>query len=149
MPLRSGQAGVMRAPSLVLLLAGTAFAIGLAPGANAASEFQYSIPSGWLDLREPANRKVDNIPPKLLEDAASGGFAVVAVEPQGSAGAVFNAVEAPSTGRITLQEMEKYAPALKEHFKANGFTAIIWDTKVVKLNGVNVGKITFEAKDEK
>jgi hypothetical protein len=146
----------MNTKHVALLLAGMAFAIGLATQAKAASEFQYSIPPGWRDLRAAVasgDKNLDNIPPKLLEDAADRDFAVVAVEPQGTTnqqlGAIFNAVEAPSTGRITLHEMERYSPAIVEQFKANGFTASIWDTKVVKLNGVNVGKITFEAKDGK
>jgi hypothetical protein len=137
----------------VLLLFGLSFAFGLA---NAASEFRYKIPDGWWDLREaqrpgPNQKNMDNVPLKLTQDATSGTFAVVAIDPQTTkfnrVGASFNAVEAPTTGRITLEEMEKFGPALMAQFKAKGLSANLLEVKVDKFNGVKVGVIRFNATD--
>jgi hypothetical protein len=139
----------------VLLFVGLSFAIDLA---NAASEFKYKIPDGWWDLREvqlpgPGQKSMDNVPLKITMDATSGAYAIVAIDPQSTkfnrVGAAFNAVEAPTTGRITLQEMERFAPALIDQFKTAGLTASIFDVKVADFNGVKVGVTRFYVSDEK
>jgi hypothetical protein len=134
------------------ILAGIFLAI-LATQAIAASEFQYSIPPGWTDLRAAIvpgsdDHLTDNIPQALMRDAENRQFVVVAVDPVGTtyqrAGATFNAKEAQTTGKLTLDEMKKGAADLVAHFEAAGLPATLVETKVVKLNGVNVGTITID-----
>jgi len=134
------------------ILAGI-FLATVATQANAASEFQYSIPPGWRDLRlalTPANgnKDVNDIPQQLMVDAMSGRFAAVAVDPDGTtyqrAGATFNAKEAPTTGLLTLDAMKKGATDLVAQFEAAGLPATLVEVKMVKLNGVNVGMTTID-----
>jgi hypothetical protein len=134
------------------ILAGIFLAI-VATQAIAASEFQYSIPQGWRDLRfalTPANgnKDVNDIPQSLLLDAASGQFAAVAVDPAGTtyqrAGATFNAKETQTTGKLTLEAMTKGAADLVTQFEKAGLPATLIEAKLVKMNGVNVGMTTID-----
>ena len=135
--------------------AGILLAIGLAAQAHADSEFEYSIPSGWRDLRTDVvnagarYKNIENVPPSLLEAAASGQYAVLAIEPVGTtrerAGAVFNAVERPPVGRVTPELVGKLGPGIVEQYKGAGVSASLVETKVVKLNGVNVARFTLDA----
>jgi hypothetical protein len=140
------------------ILAGLFLAIGLAAQAHAASEFQYSIPPGWRDLKlalSPANgnRDVNDIPQQLLVDTMSGRFAAVAVDPNGTtyqkAGATFNAIEANTTGRMTVEALNRAGADLISQLAAAGFTATLLEARVVKMNGVNVGMTTVDIETEK
>ncbi|HEX7560307.1 MAG TPA: hypothetical protein VF386_13990, partial [Usitatibacter sp.] len=131
------------------IAAGIFLAMGLAAQAHAASEFQYSIPPGWRDLKfalTPANgnRDVNDIPQQLMVDAMSGRFAAVAVDPNGTtyqkAGATFNAIEAQVTGRLSVEAVNRGASDLISQLTAAGVTATLIDAKLVKLNGVEVGR---------
>ena len=133
-------------------------AIGLAAQARAASEFQYSIPPGWRDLKfalTPANgnRDVNDIPQQLMVDAMSGRFAAVAVDPNGTtyqkAGATFNAIEAQVTGRLSVEAVNRGASDLISQLTAAGVTATLIDAKLVKLNGVEVGRTIVNIETEK
>jgi hypothetical protein len=134
------------------ILAGI-FLATVAMQANAASEFQYSIPSGWRDLRAAIvpgsdDHLTDDIPQALMRDAANRQFAVVAVDPVGTtyqrAGATFNAKEAQTTGKLTPDAMTKGATDLVAQFEKAGLPATLVEAKLVKLNGVNVGMITID-----
>jgi hypothetical protein len=134
------------------ILAGIFVAV-LATQANAASEFQYSIPSGWTDLHAAIapgadDHLTDNIPQALMRDAENRQFAVVAVDPVGTtyqkAGATFNAKEAQTTGKLTSEAMTKGATELVAQFEKAGLPATLVEAKLVKLNGVNVGTITID-----
>jgi hypothetical protein len=134
---------------------GIFFAIGLAMQANADSEFEYSIPTGWRDLRADVvnagarYKNIEKVPPSLLEAAASGQYAVLAIEPMGTtrerAGAVFNAVERPPVGRVTPALVSKLGADIVAQYNGAGLTARLVEARVVKLNGVNVARFTLDA----
>lgn len=135
--------------------AGIFLAIGLATQANADSEFDYSIPTGWRNLRAEVvyagarYKNIENVPPNLLEAAASGQYAVLAIEPKGTTrervGAVFNAVERPSVGRVTPELVSKLGPDIVAQYTGAGLRASLVESRVVKLNGVNVARFTLDA----
>jgi hypothetical protein len=136
------------------ILAGVFLAIGITAQAHAASEFQYSIPPGWRDLRDalhPANgvKDVDNIPQQLMTEAASGRYTVVAVDPEGTTsrqvGASFNVVEAPKTQRVTLDVVNGAGDSVVKQLRSGGLRPTLIEARVSKLNGVNVGIITIDA----
>jgi hypothetical protein len=140
------------------IFGGVFLALGIAAPAYAASEFQYSIPPGWKDVRAairpgPGDKNIDNIPQRVVNDAGDARFAAFAIEPASTtyqkAGAMFNAVEVPSAGRITAKAMNEYGPGLMAKFKEAGVEASLVEANVIKMNGVNVGAVTFDADDGK
>lgn len=133
-------------------LAGTCLAMGLALPGHAAGEFDYTIPAGWLDLRAAISvagfKDTSNVPQRLLQDAGSGRFAAVAVDPSGStkemAGATFNAVEMQGAGRITIEVVNKGVEELVAQMEAAGLRVSVIEATLTKLNGVNVGMTTVD-----
>ena len=103
------------------VVGGILIAIALG-GEASAGEFTYSIPDGWRDLRRTSEQDTSRIPPKMLEDAASGGFAAYAIDPSDTTdkkpGANFNAVETPSAGRMTEAGIDGYCADLALQIEA-------------------------------
>lgn len=137
---------------VTVCLVGVCLAMGLATPANAAGEFQYTIPAGWLDLRAAITvaglKDTSNVPQRLLQDAAGGRFAVVAVDPVGTtrerAGATFNAVEMQGAGRVTIEVVNKGMGELVAQLEAAGLGVSVIEATLTRLNGVTVGMTTVD-----
>jgi hypothetical protein len=142
----------MNVISLCSKLAGILLAIGFA-GTACAGEFKYSIPPGWRDLlMTMGSQDTSAIPREAVADAASGTFAVYAFDPANTTekriGASFNAVEAPTTGRLTEAAMESYAVDMAKQMRAAGLTAGYVDSGVISMNGAEVGRVTLDVESE-
>jgi hypothetical protein len=119
-----------------------------------AGDFTYSIPSGWRDLRAaisagPGDKDVSKVPLALTQDAGSGRFAMVAIDPKNTtyerAGATMNAVEMKGSGRLKLENVKEAANGLQQIFASKGLGAEILATEMIKLNGVDVGRTLLDA----
>ena len=112
--------------------------------ARADSEFHYKIPDGWVDLRS-SNTIADNIPQSVVAEAASGKYAVYAVDParatrQGCPVSV-NVVEGTPTGRVTLGAVRQGAVEMSQHLNGMGATVNLEEMKVTKLDDVDIGVV--------
>ena len=119
-----------------------------------AGEFTYSIPAGWRDIRAaisagPGDKDVSKVPMALTQDAGSGRFALVAIDPKNTtyerAGATMNAVEMKGSGRLKLENVKEAAEGLKTLFASKGLGAEILGAEMIKLNGVDVGRTLIDA----
>src|ERR1700680_2851784 len=103
----TNKGAAMRAGTLRAMV-GVALSLTLVSAVNAASEFTFQIPAGWVNLQarlQDPNFIADQYPQSVLGEAASGKYAVYAVDPKSvtadGATASFNAIEQPVTGRVT------------------------------------------------
>ena len=123
---------------ILLLLAVPTFS------ARAASEFQYKIPDGWADVMSPTFI-ADNVPQTVMSNAASGKFALFAVDPKRatrqSAPVSLNVVEMGSTGTVTLAVVRQGALEMQQHLSGTGTTVNLEEMKVIKLNDVDIGVV--------
>jgi hypothetical protein len=153
MSLRRGEAGVDAGMTSIIAtrLAGIVLAAGIATCAG-AGEFQYSIPAGWRDVLK-SSQDASGIPQRMLTEAATGRFAVYAVDPSNTTpdkpGSTFNAVETPGpVGRITDMGLDSYSAELVAQIRAAGLKAGLVDVNVVSMNGVDVGMVTIDTDTE-
>ena len=121
---------------LLLLLAVPALS------ARAESEFQYRIPDGWANVLSP-NFIADNVPQRVMTQAASGKFALYAIDPERatreSVPVSLNVVEMPSTGTVTLAAVRQGAVEMQQHLSGTGTRVNLEEVKVTKLNDVDIG----------
>jgi len=112
-----------------------------------AGEFTYILPPGWYDITNGAPRN-EPIPAFVLQDAASGRYARVAIDPKGTTlekvGATFNAVESPTTGHLTSDLANKAGLALLTTLRSSKVAANLVSTSVVSMNGVDTGVLTLD-----
>ncbi|MDQ6800965.1 MAG: hypothetical protein M3041_09030 [Acidobacteriota bacterium] len=109
---------------------------------GAKSEFHYKIPDGWADVLSPSF-VADYVPQSLMTEAASGNFAVYAVDPQRatreSAPVWFTVVEVAPTAKLTDEGVRQAAAVMARHYRRVGMTVNFEEIKVVKLNNVDIG----------
>jgi len=130
---------------------GIALASGLLAHAH-AGEFQYSVPPGWWDLLAPnppeLGRDMTRIPKPMLADAMSGRFAAFAVDPDSAARGglltFFTAMEAPGSGKVTLDEVNKAVAEAIDGFAAKGYKARLDEYSVFKLGGIPAGMAAID-----
>lgn len=112
--------------------------------ARAESEFQYKVPDGWANLVSSPS-SVDNVPQTVKTDAASGKYAVWAVDPtrstQQGVPVSLNVIEGAVTGTVQLAAVRNGAVAMQKHLAGMGATVTLDEVKVIKLNGVDIGYV--------
>ena len=114
-----------------------------------AGEFQYAIPAGWIDLKNPsAQLDTSTIPTSLLQDAADFRFAVVAMDPADSTlekpGATMNVVEVATTAPIESDMIVDYGDRIVGELRNAGMKAHLIDVRLGAIGGVRAGVVNVE-----
>lgn len=127
--------------ALLFTLATTAF----------AGEFTYTIPEGWRDLKKAARdgRLADSgLPAAIQRDVLDDRFVAYAVDEDSigasGAGALFNAVEVPSAGVLSLEQVQNVSRDLVRQLQANGRSVQAGVTRTDQWGDVLVGVVTVD-----
>jgi hypothetical protein len=111
----------------------------------AEGTFTYRIPDGWIDLADPTT-STDNIPAFVAHEGRSGKYVHYAIDPTmvtpTGAQVSFNALEQKGTGRMTDATLRQTADEMTRGVASSGLKMNIQNTKIQKLQGVDIGVIT-------
>jgi len=129
---------------LALTVAAAALAVGIHAW-RAEAPLAFRVPDGWLDLSAgaPESRLV-GLPEPIVEQARSGRFAALAVEPAPAAGrlaATFIAIVQPHPLRVDDGAAGRLASGLLHVTRWAGADAHVQRTDVVQVGGIDALRV--------